>query len=480
MSLRNKAFSGIRWTAISALGRGLLQFAQIAILARYLVPDDFGVVAIAASFFSFLQIFSEAGIGSAIIQRQNIKKSELSSIFWTNIFVNVALVFLVFVLSYPVSQFYKIQALRELLIISGFTMFVNSLGQQFRFLAQKELMFSPLAKIDLASALVGTLVAVLGAVFGLGVYSIAIGILSISIICSFLLWIRFTSIWKPEFHYDFLEVKGFLNFGIFMIGNNICNSISSQIDILIGGRVMTQINMGLYSVPKDITLKFSNLINPIVTQVGFPLMSKCNGDPSILRKVYLDTLRMTSSVNIAIYAFMALFAEDFVIIFLGKQWAASAPIFTVFCVWAIFRSITNPVGSLLLACGKAKLSFKWNFFVLGFVAIMVFYGSKYGAIGMAVSLLFTSVFILFPSWYFLIKPLIYCSFYKYALQSAIPMCSAAFGALGSSAIFFLMPHGLPRLIAGAATFFLLYILISFFINKNLVVALKEMLFGVRL
>jgi len=85
MNLRQKAFSGVRWTTLSSAGRAALQFLQVLVLSRLLAPSDFGLVALAVSMVAFLQIFADAGVSNAIIHQQDISAEQISSLYWFNV-----------------------------------------------------------------------------------------------------------------------------------------------------------------------------------------------------------------------------------------------------------------------------------------------------------------------------------------------------------------------------------------------------------
>lgn len=145
MRLKEQAFSGVRWTTFSSVGRVALQMLQIAILARFLAPEDFGLMAIVIAMMLFIQIFSDAGISNAIIHYQKITQEELSSLYWLNVSVSVGLAFFVVGSSYWVANFYHLPDIEYLLMFAAVALVFGALGQQIRIVAQKELRFSSLA-----------------------------------------------------------------------------------------------------------------------------------------------------------------------------------------------------------------------------------------------------------------------------------------------------------------------------------------------
>ena len=169
MDLRQRTFSGVRWTAFSSLGMAVLQVLQIVVLARLLKPEAIGIFAIVIAITAILQIFSDAGVSNGIIHFQDISQSKLSSLYWLNVATSVFLALSVIILSPWVASFFDTPELTSLLILAAMALVISSFGQQIRVVAQKNLRFATLAKVEIATALAGFIVAVGVALIGGGV-----------------------------------------------------------------------------------------------------------------------------------------------------------------------------------------------------------------------------------------------------------------------------------------------------------------------
>lgn len=480
MTLRLNALSGVRWTAFSAFGRAALQILQIAVLARILSPQDFGVVAIGGSFYFFLQLLSDAGIGSSIINRQKIDKFVLSNIYFLNLIISGFLALLFALCADVIGSYYKSEVLTMMAYVMALTLFVTAVGQPHRFLAHKRLDFSPVAQIDICGAVLGLLTTVLLAYLGVGPLAVSFGLLLSAIVVTLLLWIRFYKVWRPIFHMSWIETKSLLDYGAYVTGNNIFGGLTSQIDILIGARLIGLVEMGGYGIQRDISARVSNLVNQIVAQVGFPVMAKAGGDVHLLRKIYLKALRSTASVNFPIYICLALFSTDFTSLFLGNKWASYSNVLAVLCLWAVLRSVLHPISSLIFACGRGRLGFFWSLIVLLTVAPCVYFGSRWGSVGMAWSLSFAYLFLIIPSWVFVIKRMTDCSIGDYLLQVGAPLLCGIAAALVSMSVFLFMSEGFSRLLVGSIVFFVTYLFWSYLFNMSWLNSIYELIFRKRL
>jgi len=215
-----------------------------------------------------------------------------------------------------------------------------------------------------------------------------------------------------------------------MVGNNLTNAFNAQVDIILGGYFLGANAIGLYSVPNDITSRLNNLVNPIVTQVALPVMAKFQNEELRLQRFFLQAMRMTASINAPIFIFIAFYSHEIVYLLLGEKWAPSILLLQLSAVIGLLRSLGNPIGSLLMAKGRADVSFKWNLFWVVVAVPAIFAGSYFGTIGMATMLLILGIIGYVPGWYFLVKPLCGASFANFFSQHTTPiLLSVVSGAL---------------------------------------------------
>lgn len=476
MTLRHQAFSGIRWTTLSSLGRSILQIGQVVILARLLVPSEFGIMAIVLAIMAFLQIFADAGVSNAVIHFQDITKEQLSSLFWLNVGISTLVAGLLVSFSPLIAYWYSEPVLTNLLILAAIGLIFASLGQQLRFKAQKELQFARLAKSELCAALCAFLTAVSLAWYGAGVYALSIAGVVNSAVTSFMAWCLLAQGWRPHWRLRFDEIRQFLSFGAYMVGNNLANTFNSQIDVLLGARFLGANALGLYSVPKNLTLNVQSVINPIVTQVGFPIMAKAQDDAALLNRIYLQTMRMTASVNFPIYIGLYFFSPFIVDVVLGSKWISVIPIFQTLSIWGLLRSIGNPVGSLLFAKGKANLAFQWNLALLFFTGPTVWVGSYFGAQGIAIAVTSLMAVLFVPNWYFLVKPICGATFNDYVRQFASPLFASLIAVYFAYLLSIQISNSFVHLIVGVGIGAVLYLIVSYFINRVWLDAMYELIF----
>ena len=479
MSLRDRTFSAVRWTTVAAVARVLLQTAQVAVLARLLSPSDYGLMAMVGVVLSFAGLFADLGVNSAFVQRQDVTEKQRSSLFWLNVCVSTALSAVVVAISPLAARFFQDPRLTPLIMLSSVTFVVSALGQQVVMSAEKTLNFRPVVLVQTAAALLGFGAALIAALAGLGVYSLVLSGIISSLTGTVLAWWFIAGGWRPLLRLRADDVWPFLGFGTATVANNIVNQINMTVDLFLGSRLLSAAQLGLYSVPRNLTLQIQFVVNPVVTRVGFPLIAEVQDDIARVRSIYLKTLNMTASTTAPLYVGIAAFAPEVVTILLGPKWTASAALLRVLALWGFLRSTGNPVGSLLLGMGRADLSLKWNLGMLCVIPPALWIGSQYGPAGLAWTLLTIAVALYVPGWLILVRPLCRAGLVEYSVAALRPLLMAAASVAPAYLVAWHLDSPLLSLGVGVLVAGPLYLAISLLGNSQLLAAMLELLAGRR-
>ena len=426
--LRAQAIAGARWTLASMLARTGLQVAQVALLARLLEPGDFGVMAIAMSALSIVQIFGDLGVSNALFSRGAVTPAQLSSLYWLNIAASVALAAALLAAAPWLAALYGAPALEGVLALGAAVLVAGASWQQLRVRAEKELQFRPVALLEIAASAAGLGAAVSLALAGAGPRALMGGLLAATLAGAALAWLLLADGWRPMLRMRLSEVREFLPFGAHVVGGELANALGSQLDILLGARTLGGTATGLYSLPRNLCLQLVGLVNPVVTRVGLPVLAKARDNPALLRGIYLQAVRMTASVNLPLFAALALFAPEAVALLFGPQWDGAATPLRAFAAWAAMRAAINPVGSLAIACGRAGLLLAWNLSAIPVLAIASVLGARHGPGGLAAALALWMVVALLAHWAVLVRPLCGAAASAYFAQLAVPAALAAIAA----------------------------------------------------
>ncbi len=388
------AIKGVRWTSISSVIVTALQFIQLAVLSRLLLPADFGLIAIVHVVIGFSRAFMDMGVSNAIIHRKEVSQSQLSSLYWLNIVVGLLLTVVMALMTPVISNFYANEALEGPLYFLSLTFVIASFGSQFQVLFQKELQFIRMAKIEMAAAFIGTVVSILIASHGYGVYALVwSGITATMVTSLFFLSYGLLSEYRPQFIYRHGEIKSFFSFGFYQMGERTINFLSANSDKIIIGKMLGMQEVGFYSLAWQLAILPLIKINPIVNKVAFPVYATVQNDVLMINKYYRYSLKVLGLVTIPILSFILFFSHNIVLFLFGEGWGKSADVLEFLVLIAIFKTMGNPSGSLLLAKGLVRVGFWFNVCWATLVVVVVYLGLiiKPDIVSAAMAILLASV-----------------------------------------------------------------------------------------
>lgn len=433
MSLKTQAQAGIRWTAASTCAVALIQLAEIGILAHFLEPADFGLMAMTMVVIGLFAAFTDSGTANAIIHQEKLFRKQLSSLYWLNIAIGIVLCCLVNLVAPLVERFYGEQRIADLLLPLSLILAVTPVGSQFRALCQRHLRFDVIGKIDVVGAAASLIVSSTMAWQGFGVTALVAGAVvgaSLSGVLFGLIGVRLH--YFPTFHFRASSLHRLLRFGAFQMGERAINFFNAQVDVLLIGKVLGSEAAGIYYLAKNLTTRVMQFINPIVTKVTLPIMARLQEDKRTLRTTYLKTIRYVSLVSAPVFIAMTMLAAPTIYILFDDAWVDAVPLLQILALFTMVRSMINPVGSLLLARGRPDLGFFWNSALLFLMPAATYIGSYWGARGVAAASLALILCLKVPVWYWLVRPLCDARLGEYVNSLFHPVLLAVAAALAAA------------------------------------------------
>ena len=362
-STNRELTSGVKWTSISTICSTTAKLLQIIVLTRFLSKADFGIIGVALMCIGFSEIFLDLGVSSGVMHVQNISKHQYSSLFWLNVFTGIV-VYLVFAgLSPFIAAYYKENELNTVLPLIFLIIIISSFYRLQRTIQFKEMRFKFIAITEISSNFIMLFFSVFFAYIGWGVYSLVWSTLifyfylSIIYLGYSLLRLRILT-----FHFAYKDLKPFLKIGVFQLGNSLIDTISSELDTIIIGRVFSMEVLGVYTLCKQLAARVYGFINPILTKVLTPALASIQKDIHQVRQKYMHVLYILAAVNIPIYAFISYLSPQILTILYGNQYAEYYLILILLCINYGILSVGNPIGSLQVALGRTDLGFYWTIY----------------------------------------------------------------------------------------------------------------------
>lgn len=361
MTLRKQAVVGVRWTSVATIIIAIFQFAQIAVLARYLSPKEFGVMSIMMVVIGFARSFEDMGISNAIIHHQKVSHEQLSSLYWLNILSGLVLAIIILMLSPLVAWFYDTPEISRLMMILSSVFILVAIGNQYRILYEKNLEFRIPALAQIMAAFVSFIVAGFFAVRGYGVEALVFGLIAgTSVSSAIFLWFGLRYLHRPALIYRHNDIRAFYGFGLYQMGERSVNYLSANIDKLLIGKFAGMDALGVYTIAWQLAVFPVQKINPIVNKVAFPVFSKLQNDRYQLARYYTINIRLLALVIVPLLVFLAVFSTPVVQVAFGSGWDQVTSLLPFLAVVGLLKCIGNPGGAVMLALGRADVGFWWN------------------------------------------------------------------------------------------------------------------------
>lgn len=458
------AMSSVRWTAAGNLLRTVLATGQLLIIARLVSVAEFGLVVLVASMVIIAQQISDAGLSSALIRFRDATENEKSSLFWLNAAIGVGIAAVTFLAAPAIAYAFKAPLLTGMLRVASTIFIAQGLFLQLRVLAERDMRFGDVIKLELAATAVGFIVAIALALMGYGAPSVVWGQVASAFTQLALSWLVLTRDWRPTLHFRLHEVARFIPYGLDILLVNIATSLTVQLDILIAGLFFPKQTFGSFAQPRDLSLKVMTAINPVITRVGLPLIAQHQDDPARAGQIYLRVIRMSASVCFPVYAGMALLAGDVLPAVLGQQWTGAAALMPFIAPWFAFRCVVNPLGSYMYAMGRSRHALYYQLAFAAVVAVGSYIGAQFGPITLALTM--TATYIAFSEicWAMVLRPISGVSFLDYHRQIYLPLACTLIAAGSVLAARALLGPGLLHLAAAITAGGIVFIAASLVLN----------------
>ena len=384
---------------VSAQGaKFLLNMASTMILARLLMPRDFGLVAMVMTVANFLRVFKDAGLSIATVQRERITHAQVSNLFWINVAVS-AVSTLVLAASAPIiARFYGNPRLIPITLFLSVTFLISGSTIQHQALLKRQMRFKALAVIEVGSMVVGVFVAVLMAALGYGYWSLLGSSLSIQTAGLILTWS--VSRWRPQLPTRHSGIGPLVSFGAHRTAGDFILSLARGSDNLLIGRSYGSAALGLYSRASALLIApLEQFLYPI-NVVFIPALSRLQSQPERYRSTFL---RLYEAIALAGFFFTGLslaLARPLTLVLLGPKWGQAAAIFGGFTVAALCIPLGNASAWLFTSQGRGRDMLVTQLINSGAIVLSFLVGLPFGPVGVAIAFSISNLLVRLPIYYF--------------------------------------------------------------------------------
>jgi O-antigen/teichoic acid export membrane protein len=381
MGLKSKAFLNLKWSFFQQISNQILSFVISIVLARLLLPADFGLMGMIYIILTIGTVLIDSGLSTSLIRSETVDQKELSTVFFANISIAVLFYFIIFFTAPFVAVFYKQEILTNLIRFQGLTLIFSSIWSIQNVLLIKELNFKKITTMSLISGFFGSIIGITLAYFDYGVWSIVIMNNFTIILNTLLHWVY--SSWRPNLEFSKEKFLYHYKFGYKLVIVQLFDAIFGNIYNLIIGKVYNKNTLGFYtradSFKKTIIFSISTPLKSIL----LPILTSIKDDQEKLKKIYILLLQTVLLVISPVLLFFVVFAKPIFILLFTEKWNMAIPYFQIVCLAGILYPINTYIVSFLNVKGRSDLVLKID--IIKRIGL---------ALGIIISLWFKDIYIL--------------------------------------------------------------------------------------
>lgn len=348
-TLTEKTFKGLFWMFSGKGSQAIMQFIVTIVLARLLMPSDFGIVSAAMVVITFTTAFSMVGVGPALIQRPNLNQSHIRTGFTITIILSIIFAILLYISSPLIANFFNMEKLTTVLQVMSVIFLLKGISIVSESLLQRKLNFRLFASIEVFSYILYGIIGIGTAVVGFGYWALVYAKVSQDIVKSILLITLAKHNMKPQFHLQ--SAKELIFFGGGFTIARLSNQFALQADKLVAGRWLGSGALGLYERAYQLMVMPTNLFGQVMDKVLFPAMAQIQKKQNQLSRSFRVGITTVAFFTIPVGILMCLLSVDIVRLLFGEKWLDLVPAFQVLSIGLVFRTGYKISDSLARATG---------------------------------------------------------------------------------------------------------------------------------
>lgn len=386
---KNVILSNFIWRFAERCGAQLVTAVVSVLLARLLAPDDYGMIALVSVFTNIMYVFVDCGLSTALIQKKDADDLDFSSVFYFNFAVCVLIYLIMFITAPYIAAFYKRPGLTPIVRVISLTLVLSGVKSVQQVYVSRNMLF----RLFFFSTLGGTLFsAALGlwmAYAGFGVWALVAQQLSNTAIDTLILFL--TVKWRPKKMFSWQRLKGLLSYGWRLLASSLLDTVYNNLRSLVIGRVYTSADLAYYNqgqyVPNTIAVNVDSSIDSVL----FPAMSAAQDEPTLVKDMTRNTIKMSVYIIAPLMMAVAFCAEPIVRLFLTDKWLPCVPFLRICCVTYMFYPIHTANLNAIKAMGRSDLYLKLEIIkkIMGLTLLLITY--RISVMAMGYSLLVSSV-----------------------------------------------------------------------------------------
>lgn len=355
-NLKEKTVKGVVWSSIDRFTSQGISFVFSMLIARMLMPSDYGVVAMLGIFMAVSGCFIDSGFGTALVRKIDRTETDFSTVFYFNNVVAILFYGLLWLASPYIAAFYDLPLLEDVTKVVGLNLIVGTLGAIQATKLSIAIDFKTRAKISVITTVFTGLVGLYLAYKGYGVWALVFQGLSSNILRTLLLWGYVK--WRPKWLFSWKSFRELFSFGSKMLASGLLDTIYNNIYTIVIGKCFNSTALGVYSRADGLAQFPSSNVTGVIQNVTFPVLSSIQNDEERLAVGYKKLLRLSAFIIFPLMVGLAAVADPFIRLVLTDKWEGTIYYLQILCFALMWYPIHAINLNLLMAKGRSDYFLK--------------------------------------------------------------------------------------------------------------------------
>lgn len=388
--LKTKTIKAFIWKFLGGISSQAVSFVVSIILARILMPSEYGVIALSMIFLNVAQVFVTTGLGTSLVQKKDADELDFSTIFHAGIVVSVLLYAVLFLSAPLLANIYHNEQITNVFRALGLILPVSAINSVQQASVQRNLDFKKYFYATFTGTTFSGIVGILMAYHGFGVWALVGQQLSAAVANTFTLNRIIT--WRPRLIFSWSRFKALFGYGSKLMGSNLLGTICNELKGFLIGIYYKPADLAFYNRGDSYPSLVANNITQTINSVLFPVMAKLQDNPQEVKAATRRSMMTSSFVIVPIMLLLAATADKIIIILLTEKWAMAIPFMQVVCINKCVDILGTANLQALNATGHSGLTLKLEFIKKPIFIIFIAIGATISPLAIALGNLLYSIF----------------------------------------------------------------------------------------
>lgn len=380
-SIRKKTISGLFWTFAEKVGAQVISFVVSIVLARLLMPEEYGVISIVFVIISLCDVFVDSGFGRALVQDKDTDEQDYSSAFWCGLVVSLVIYAGLFLTAPDIGRFYRMELLGPVIRVMGLRVVLASYSSVLKAKVSRQMDFKQFFFSSLGGTLLSAVVGIVMAYRGYGVWALAAQNMVDAIVDTVVLTI--TVRWHPRLVFSFQRVKRLFDYGWKVLVASLIDTLYDNFRSLYIGRLYSADDLAFYTRGKQFPNLLADNINSSISSVLFPAIASQGEDKAARKTMTRRAMKTSAYMLTPMLCGLAAIAEPLVVLVLTEKWLPCVPYLQILCINYALVPLQTANLQAIYACGRSDICLKLNIIKKSFGFLMVLVFARISVLAMA-------------------------------------------------------------------------------------------------